>query len=342
MPNVSQPALAGLSALERLPVEIIQEIFLHCLEVNLPRASIHIARALSNTVLYTWVIRYVFSSTNESAKRDFFTPDFLPWPLDVFSISPNERKNLQTVILGCRWCTLPLIRKCQRDYIEHTIRRKCLQLDLSPEDRQILTNIGDHFDNDQHLTPDDTIHAHRGKGDLILKGKIPKSDVDCKVAVWFDAGAVQIRPSSEIYQETDIFRLPCFAANLPVQVPDKLLFPPWTDSKLDFLELLSMDGYLDEDPEHPRAKRILRQTIRDRDLATFKRLLSMRIRVPWYKYPIRWPVLPNHFYVALKYADEVEDPFVRLLVSQRWEDIPSDDFQLKDQLMAKLGTGISG
>lgn len=320
-------------------MEIIQEIFLHCLEVNLPRASIKIARALSNPVLYTWVIRCVFSSTNKSSRHDFFTPDFLPAPLDVFSISPEERRDLQNIILNCRWCKLPLMRKCQREYVEHAARRKCGGLDFSPADREILASLGDRFENiDFNL---DERHGCRGKGDLILKGKVRKSNADCKVALWFNFGALQIHEASDIYTEMDIFRLPAFTVNLPVRVPDKLLCPPWTESKLEFLQLLSSDAYLDEEADHPRARRVLRQVIRDRDLATFQRLLNMSIRVPWYKYPIRWPVLPNHFYVALKYADELDDPFVNLLVNQRWDDIPPDDLQLKDNLISKAGPSSS-
>ncbi|RAL02687.1 uncharacterized protein BO80DRAFT_453889 [Aspergillus ibericus CBS 121593] len=336
MPNTSQPVPAG-STLERLPVEIIQEIFLHCLEVNLPRASITIARALSNPVLYTWVIRCVFSSTNKSSRHGIFTPDFLPAPLDVFSISPKERRDLQNIILGCRWCTLPLMRKCQREYVEHAVHRKCGGLVFSPSDREILANLGNRFENiDIHR---DEPHGYRGKGELILKGKVRKTNADCKVALWFNFGALQIRASSDIYTETDIFRLPCFTVDLPVRVPDKLLCPPWTEAKLEFLQLLSMDAYMDDEADHPRAKRVLRQVIRDRDLETFQRLLNMSIRVPWYNFPIRWPVLPNHFYVALKYAEERDDPFVHLLVTQRWDDIPPDDFRLKMELMSKGGKG---
>ncbi|KAL1997619.1 hypothetical protein VTN02DRAFT_1258 [Thermoascus thermophilus] len=45
------------SRLESLPVELIQKIFLESLELNLPRASIHLARALSDPLIYTWLIR---------------------------------------------------------------------------------------------------------------------------------------------------------------------------------------------------------------------------------------------------------------------------------------------
>ncbi|PWY80911.1 hypothetical protein BO94DRAFT_152292 [Aspergillus sclerotioniger CBS 115572] len=331
------PVPTGLT-LESLPVEIIQEIFLHCLEVNLPLASLKFARALSNPVLYTWVIRSVFSSTNKSSRHDIFTPDFLPAPLDPFSISPEERRDLQNIILNCRWCTLPLMRRCQRDYVEHAIRRKCRGLDFAPSDQEILANIGSRFENID--INQDECHGYRGKGELILKGKVRQSNADCKVALWFNFGALQIRAASDIHTEIDIFQLPSFTVNLPVRVPDKILRPPWTESKLEFLQLLSSDAYLDDEADHPRAKRLLRQVIRHRDLTTFQRLLNMSIRVPWYKYPIRWPVLPIHFYIALKYADELDDPFVNLLVNQRWDDIP-DDLQLKDDLMSKAGPSSS-
>ncbi|KAI9934015.1 hypothetical protein ASPWEDRAFT_35996 [Aspergillus wentii DTO 134E9] len=323
------------SRLERLPVEIIQAIFLHCLEINLPRASLHISRALSDSVIYTWLIRLAFSSANESSRHDFFTPDYLPPPLDFFALSTQERRDLQTTILECRWSTLPLIRKCQREHVKHAVRRKCLDLDLSPENSDALSKIKDRF---AELPRDDYRTGRRGKGDLILRAKTRQSNVECKIAIWFHFGAFQIREHNDVYLEQDTFRLPSCTVDLPARVPEKLLCPPWTESKLEFLSLLSMDAYIDEDSTYGRSKRILRQLIRGRDFRTFERLLGFHIRVRDYNYPIRWPVLPSHFHIAVRYANERGDPFVKLLVDERWEDIPPHDLRLKDDLMTKAGT----
>ncbi|KAE8383193.1 hypothetical protein BDV26DRAFT_251877 [Aspergillus bertholletiae] len=321
--------------LENLPVEIIQEIFLRCLEFNLPRASPYISRALSDPAVYTWLIRLAFSSANESSKSDFFTADFLPPPLSFFALSEQQRRDLQDKILVSRWCTLPLMRKCQREYVEYGVRRKCRNLDLVPEDYYTLSKISRRFRNLESC--DKGWGGCRSKGDLILKARDRNTNVNYKVAMWFHFGAFQVRKPGKLVTDFDLFRLPCCLPELPARMPNKLLGPPWTDTKLEFLQLLSMDAYIDEDDTFARSRRILRQVIRSRDFATFERLLGMHIRRRCYKYPVRWPVLPCHFQGVLKYADEYDDPFVKLLVEQRWEDIPPGSPRLKEQLMAKVG-----
>jgi hypothetical protein len=316
-------------------VEIIQEIFFHCLEFNLPRASPFIARTLSDPIVYTWLIRLAFSSANPGSKNGFFTPDFLPPPLDFFALSEQQRRDLQNEVLSCRWCTLPLIRKCQREYVDHAIRLKCRDLDFIPEDYQALSDVSNRF-NDLNSS-DKGQEGHRSKGDLILRSRDRTTNTEYKVAVWFHFGAFQVRKPNKLFTDYDLFRLPCCVPELPVRMPTKLLCPPWTDTKLEFLQLFSLDAYIDEDDTFTRSRRILRQVIRDRDYASFHRFLNMYIRCQCYKYPVLWPVLPNHFQVALKYADEHDDPFVKLLVEQRWDDIPAHLLQLKDKLMSKVG-----
>ncbi|KAF7597349.1 hypothetical protein BBP40_006290 [Aspergillus hancockii] len=334
MSHLSPPA-QNRCHLENLPVEIIQEIFFHSLEFNLPRASLYISRALSDPIVYTWLIRLAFSSANESSKTGFFTPGFLPPPLNFFALSEQKRRDLQNEVLACRWCTLPLIRKCQREYVDHAIRLKCRDLDFTPEDYQVLANISNRFRDLK--SSDKGQEGHRSKGDLVLKSRHRSTNAEYKVAVWFHFGAFQIRKPNKLFTDYDLFRLPCCAPELPARMPSKLLCPPWTDTKLEFLQLFSMDAYIDEDDSFTRSRRVLRQVIRSRDYATFHRLLNMYIRCQCYKYPVLWPVLPNHFQVALKYADEHDDPFIKLLVGQRWDDIPTNLLQLKDKLMSKAG-----
>jgi hypothetical protein len=318
-----------------LPVEVLQKIFFECLEINLPRASIHIARVLSNPIIYTWLIRLAFSSPNESSRHGFFTPDFLPPPFDFFALSSTDRTNLQTAILECKWSTLSLMRKCQREYVEHAIRRKCNDLIFSPEDRRTLSNLDDAFSRQSEY--DQGRDGRRGKGDLILMARSPGSDVDVKVAIWFNFGAVQIREPSPIFYETDVFRLPCCSMDNPARMPDKLLRPPWTKSKLEFLSLLATEAYIDEDNTYSRSRLVLRQVIKDRDYPTFERLLSMHIRTKIYNYPLRWPARSNHFRAALKYVEGPNDPFIRYLVDKRWQELSPKEVRVKSALLANLG-----
>ncbi|PLN83565.1 hypothetical protein BDW42DRAFT_164687 [Aspergillus taichungensis] len=339
MAQLTPPPARARSPLERLPVEIIQTIFLHNLEFNLPRASFELSQKLSDPVLYSWLIRLAFSSANESASQGFFTPEFLPPPLDFYALSKPARRDLQNAILNCRWCTLPLMRKCQRDYVAHAIRHQCQHLDFSPDDQLTLRNLDSYFHRPVDHHCDCGVKGRRGKGDLVLRARAPHTGEECRVAIWFHFGAFQMRRPNRIYTEHDLFRLPSCAVDTPARLPDKLLRPPWTATRLEFLQLLSMDAYIDEDTSHARSRRVLRQTIRDREFEAFRRLLGLYIRSREYKYPVLWPVSTNHFHVALKYADPGggPDPFVRLLVEQRWGTVPAGDVVLKERLLARVG-----
>lgn len=333
--NTSAFQIPKLSPLENLPTELIQKIFFECLEINLPRSSLPIAAALSNEAIYAWLVRLAFSSDNEGSRMEFFTHAFLPF--DYYSLSSIERADLQTAILECRWCTLPLMRKCQKQYMEHAIQQKCSDLEFSEKDRARLEGLETLCNEVEHA--DHAPNGRRGKGDLIIAASKPNpsagvgSKIDVKLALWFHFGAIQIREHSPVYYETDVFRLPCCSLTEPCRIPDKLLSPPWTPEKLEFLSLLSTEAYVDEDSSHNRSKKVLRQVIKDREFEAFEKLLGMYIRVKVYRYPLRWPTKANHFRAALRWADAERDPFVETLLVQRWQDLPKDQVSLRSKMM---------
>ncbi|GLI80820.1 hypothetical protein PoHVEF18_009179 [Penicillium ochrochloron] len=321
-----------ISRLESLPVEILQLIFLHSLEINLPRASPHLARALSNPLLYTWLIRLVFSSTNPGSREGFFTPDFLPPPLDFWALEWEERQRLQSSILACRWCTLPLMRRCQREYVDHAIRRKCAELVFSEDDRVLLDSLDSRFDDLGDC--DKAVDGRRGKGDLVLPAQLPDAErertsisrsFDRKVAIWFHFGAVQIREPNEVYYENDLFRLPCSVVIGPGRIPDKVLQEPWSDAQFEFLQLLSGDFYLDED-EHSaeRSVEITTRLIRKRRIEPFRRLLRMSFRAANCRVPACWPLKPDHYHLIRRYGGGGPgDPFANFILNERWDVIPA-------------------
>ncbi|OAP55391.1 hypothetical protein AYL99_10364 [Fonsecaea erecta] len=97
-----------LSALEALPVEIIEQIFFHALELNLPRASVHLARALSRPPVYSALVLFAYfdaSLTRRVEPRYFAPATFRPIELD-------DRIQLQEDILRTRWCTLEFLQSC--------------------------------------------------------------------------------------------------------------------------------------------------------------------------------------------------------------------------------------
>jgi hypothetical protein len=323
-----------LSALESLPVEVLQNIFLASLELNLPRASLPIAQSLSSPLIYTWLIRVAFSSLNDGSRHAFFTPDFLPPPLDPFLLTPTDRTRLQNAILSCRWCTLDLIRRCQREYILHTLRHKCSHLILSPTDTHLLSHLDPYFQPTRLQQMDRAQNGRRGRGDIILSCRTRQDPgQERKLAIWFHFGAVQIRSPSPVFYEIDMFRLPTCAVDSPPRIPDKLLSYPLTDEKFEFLTLLAPEAYLDEDDRFERAQNLLRTLIQKRDIQAFTRLLNLHIRTPAYSYTVEWPVRPPVFRAVMRHAEPQDDPFVEVLVEKKWHEIPEN---ARGQLMANL------
>ncbi|OQD75719.1 hypothetical protein PENDEC_c006G07097 [Penicillium decumbens] len=327
------------SRLESLPAEILQLIFLYSLEINLARASPYLSRALSHPLLYTWLVRLAFSSTNPGSREGFFTPDFLPPPLDFWALPWQQRQHLQTAILACRWCTLPFFRQCQREYVEHTIRRKCANLTFSPDDQARLAHLDPYFSNLSQC--DQAIDGRRGKGDLVLPASAPpvKIRTDRKVAIWFHFGAVQIREPNDIYFETDLFRLPCSVVIAPGRIPDKLLRVPWSESQFEFLQLLSLDFYLDDEFSTDRSARITTRLIHRRSIEPFQRLLRMYFRAANCRIPARWPLQISHYAQVMRYGSGSGDPFATFLLHERWDDIPAT---AKEELLRYVETGSRG
>ncbi|BCS20056.1 uncharacterized protein APUU_20488S [Aspergillus puulaauensis] len=335
-----QPLIRPKSRLEALPAEIIQEIFLRCLEINLPRASIHLARALSNPVIYIWLIKLAFAKADGDGES-IHTRHFLP-PHDIVGyVGGDGLKELRTQILECRWCTLPLIRRCQLAFLQHVIQYKRPDFNVVPNDQHHLAAFAKWFDNPNPCYT--TSNGQRGERDLVLRANRPGSEFnesdpkrshDYNVAVWFNLGIVEVfraregDPKGKIY-----FELPyCEGSHLP----DKLLCAPWTKEKLEFLQLISTRAFLDRDTNYDRATRTLRRLIRDRDFPIFARLLDIYVRIECYGFPIIWPTNNMIFRAALKHADEQGDPFVRLLVEERWDHIESEGVILKEKLMRKM------
>ncbi|KAJ5525902.1 hypothetical protein N7494_012552 [Penicillium frequentans] len=131
------PAPRRLSMLEVLPVEVIEQIFLHSLNVNLPRASHVVAAALSSERIYRLLILLAFwedpviyqkypanhpgSSKNGSAAiRDVFKP------VEYNMLCMRDRSILQALVFSCRWCTMDRILKQVPTMLNLTIQRQWL------------------------------------------------------------------------------------------------------------------------------------------------------------------------------------------------------------------------
>lgn len=77
-----------LSRLEQLPLELIDEIFLQCLNVNLLRAAPHLGRLLSREHMYTQFAYRIYCTNISRGRTD--SPSLTP-PIDMKNASVRER-----------------------------------------------------------------------------------------------------------------------------------------------------------------------------------------------------------------------------------------------------------
>ncbi|KAL4968430.1 uncharacterized protein BDV14DRAFT_168004 [Aspergillus stella-maris] len=341
----------SLSRLEELPAEILQEIFLVCLEINLPRASIALGQKLSSQAIYTWLIRLAFAEVDgigvwNGEGELFLTREFLP-PIDSvrWILGSDELRKVRSRILECRWCTLPLIRSCQLAFLEYVIRYKGCQVSIDADDLHLFNGLLKW--SDRLKSCGKAPNGQLGEGDIVLRAYEPehgpntetantKPSHDHNITVWFNPGIVEVLSVRNRALTGNIhFELPYCE---DTALPEKLLHAPWSGEKLEFLQLLSTRAVIDNDTEYLRATRVLRTLIRERDFVTFAQLLDMHVRVACYAFPVLWPATSQVFRAALKYADEQGDLFVGLLVEKRWGDIENEELGLKERLMRKALT----
>lgn len=119
LPGEAQPKRRnGSSALEQLPVELLERIFLYALETNFCRASPFLASAVSSERIYRTLIRLSFFKDGDfppqvsaelrhqiKTARDAIADALKPADYKTMRLDETDRVNLQATILRCRWCT---------------------------------------------------------------------------------------------------------------------------------------------------------------------------------------------------------------------------------------------
>ncbi len=96
-----------LSQLETLPLELIQSMFLHSLEINLARTSPILAKSLSKESIYTALVLFAFF--DDDGEHPVETKSFALARYRQLDLA--EKLRLQTSILDCRWCTLERLKR---------------------------------------------------------------------------------------------------------------------------------------------------------------------------------------------------------------------------------------
>lgn len=108
----STPA-SGLRAkakswLERLPVELLEQIFLHALEFNMVHALPSLRKSLSCEPIYKVLILFAFFEDDEQHPVEEKHFD----PATYQLLGRDEHMRLQKNVLESRWCTLSRVTQC--------------------------------------------------------------------------------------------------------------------------------------------------------------------------------------------------------------------------------------
>jgi hypothetical protein len=249
-----------LSALERLPVEIIQTIFFDTLEVNLANSSPSLNRALSQQSIYTSLLLFAFF--DDDGLRPVEVKHFLPAKYRRLSVA--DRLRLQVQILECRWCTPDRIRSCiptlsrltmiQAWYRERDDEQKIIQdmvLDLEHPGKDLppvmepqhlgiaaLPDIDDQVALHNHFsaTFSSTYYALSQHGESAI-GPIGPGGFLPFILCWTYDGPNKYKTGEAVLGKELGFGKAVLG---PILIPDRMLQgSPWTQEKLSILQLFS-------------------------------------------------------------------------------------------------------
>jgi hypothetical protein len=144
--------------LEALPAEVIEQIFLHSLNLNLPRASPFVSRALSRERIYRSLILLAFWDVPVDIPVSKFIDRTMMGPFEYVPISREDRKRLQKQVLRCKWLTAERVR-------EQLPTMQILSLHLLGINDDIKVNEDQQDDFDKLIARQkDSPHVFHGEG----------------------------------------------------------------------------------------------------------------------------------------------------------------------------------
>jgi hypothetical protein len=121
-----------MSTLEKLPIEVLQRIFILSLSPNLPRASPIIGGSLSSKHVYLEALFAAFEETWEERCLAIRDTDFkaLKWKKKLTTGNPEAQVRslryfisrsitnvLKSALLRCRWASLDILRWAEEQYL---------------------------------------------------------------------------------------------------------------------------------------------------------------------------------------------------------------------------------
>lgn len=106
-----------LSHLESLPTELLEEIFLECLNLNFPQASSHLGTVLASIPTRMAHVLKVFPAASLEHENEL-SQNFLAGCAGDRDSAIGE---LQSRILACRWMTWDFLKLCMEAFVVRTL-----------------------------------------------------------------------------------------------------------------------------------------------------------------------------------------------------------------------------
>ena len=229
--------------LERLPVELLETIFLHNLNISLPQASPIIGEKLASKHVKSQLVWRAFSMGRPG-----------PYSCEYVALYPIklDRAEAQSALLRLRWMTIDFLRQLVPEFITKTVVRELGERKLQWLGKGPLVTNETESTIRQYLEDNALRFTSSNQGDLPIFGNVswlidnPRRFV--RLSFGFHNGLVSIeerrlRGSRDSawyimspFAEYDQWRVFCGVNGC--KVPEKLLHGPWTTKKCDFLEMV--------------------------------------------------------------------------------------------------------
>ena len=264
-----------LSALEQLPTEILQAIFLLAPNLNLPLASPLLGKTLSSDYLKTELVIQAFSSPPQMLTQDNPSPikrnhySFVPG----YSAEPIFSALFCQTLMNQKWLTYDFFKRCQKIYLFRVAEKQLRTLGKGSSEAEIATALAsrsfDRYTSIDGFTLSKENEARHGKAGLLLGDgsfvwKRPAS-ISIAFALLSNGSTLRVDmikggqwPSSvcrnvdgeKLYKDFGSMwynRMNCqqlcsltqFPGRLSdCYIPEKLLHGPWLQEKGEFLTLL--------------------------------------------------------------------------------------------------------
>ena len=229
--------------LEKLPIELLETIFLHNLNISLPQASPILGEKLASKHVKSQLVLRACSMGR---------PD--TYPCEYVALYPTilDFAEAQSAILRLRWMTIDFLRQLMPEFITKTVVREFSERGLQWLGNGPLVTKESGSTIRQYLEDNALRFTSSNQDDLLMFGNVSwRTENPCRfisLSFGLHNGLVSIEDQSlrglresawcimSPATERDRWRVFCGVNGC--KVPEKLLHGPWTTKKCDFLEIV--------------------------------------------------------------------------------------------------------